>query len=158
MARAHNHYNDDSFTRGSLTIDWQVQQAVAELRSKGEHVLTAAKLALKDGADIIVADMKRRVPVYKGRDRRAIKGLLRDSIKAESLQDGAVYEFSANARNPYDNFLYGQIVEFSKWRMIHGKKARARRKPFMYPAFEAHTGEVSRMVQNAIEAAVARGN
>lgn len=158
MGGHRNHYNDNSFTRGSLNIDWQVQQAVAELRRKGEHVLTAAKLALKDGADIIVADMRRRVPVYKGRDRRAIKGLLRDSIKAESLQDGAIYEFSANARNPYDNFLYGQIIEFSKWRKIHGKKVKARRKPFMYPAFDNHRDEVSRMIKNAVDEAVVRGN
>lgn len=158
MSGYHNHYNDDSFHRGHINIDWQVQQAVEELRSKGEHVLAAAKNALKEGADIIVADMKHRTPVYKGRDKRPKKGLLRDSVKAEKLEDGAVYEFSANARNPYDNFLYGPIVEFSKWRRVRGKKVKARRKAFMYPAFEAHTSEVDRMVKNAIDAAITGGH
>lgn len=154
----HNHYLDDSFSRGTISITGQVRQTVEELRIKGEHVLTAAKNALKEGADIIVADMKHRAPVYKGRDRRAIKGLLRASIKAEKLEDGAIYEFSANARNPYDNFLYGPIVEFSKWRRIRGKKVEARKRAFMYPAFDAHRDEVNRMVKNAVDTAIAEGH
>lgn len=146
----HNHSNDTSFTRGSQSIDWQVRQAVEELRRKGEHVVTAAKQALKEGADIIVADMRNRAPVRTGR--------LRDSIKAESLQDGAIWQFSANARNPRDNFLYGQIVEFSSWHMWKGKKRKKKKQAFMYPAMDARRDEVNKMVENAINQAIARGH
>ena len=155
----HNHYNDDKFSRGQSSIDWQVKQAVEELRKKGENVLKAAKNALKDGANLIVNDMRKRAPVYKGRaNNRVVPGLLKSSIKAESKADGAIYEFSANAKNPYDNFLYGPIVEFAKWRKIHGRKVKARRQAFMYPALDAHRNDVNKMVKDAINAAIARGN
>lgn len=145
-----NHYRDTDFARGSTSINSQVHQTVEDLRRKGEHVLEAAKQALEDGAGIIVADMERRVPVKTGRLQR--------SIQYDVLEDGAIIEFSANARNPKDNFLYGQIVEFSEWHMWKGKKLKKEKKAFMYPALEAHIGEVNQMVRNAIDQAVARGN
>ena len=92
MPGYHNHYNDRDFSRGHISIEGQVQQTVEDLRRKGEHVLEAAKQALEDGAKIILADMERRVPVRTGNLQR--------SIQYDVLEDGAVIEFSANARNP----------------------------------------------------------
>ena len=150
MSGYHNHYNDNSFVRGQTSIDWQVRQAVKDLRRKGEHVIIAAKQALKKGADIILADMNSRVPVRTGR--------LQASIKAEPLQDGAIYQFSANARNPRDNFLYGQIVEFSEWHMWKSKRRKKEKQAFMYPSFDNHRDEVNQMIKRAINTAIARGH
>lgn len=145
----HNHNNDNSFVRGNTTIDFQVQRAVEELRRKGEHVLTAAKSALRDGANIILSDMKANVPVRSGR--------LKSSIKAESLENGAIYQFSADARNPKDNFLYAPIVEFSEWVIVRGKKHKKKKQAFMYPAFEKNQTLINSMVKNAINSAIERG-
>ena len=147
MSGYHNHYNDNSFVRGQTSIDWQVRQAVEDLQRKGGHVVTAAKHALKEGADIILADMNNRAPVRTGR--------LKASIKAEPLENGAIYQFSANARNPRDNFLYGQIVEFSEWHMWKGKN-----KGHMSFAdmMDARREEVNQMIKRAIDTAIARGH
>ena len=150
MPGRHNHYNDRDFARGHLNIEWQVRQTVEDLRRKGEHVLDAAKQALEDGAKIIRADMERRVPVKTGR--------LKTSIQYDVLEDGAVIEFSANARNPKDNFLYGQIVEFSEWHMWKGKRRKKKKQAFMYPAMDAKWGEVNQRIKKAIETAIARGH
>ena len=150
MSGRHNHYGDSDFARGHLNIEWQVRQAIEDLRRKGEHVVIAAKQALKEGADIILADMNSRVSVRTGR--------LQASIKAEPLQDGAIYQFSANARNPRDNFLYGQIVEFSEWHMWKGKRRKKEKQAFMYPSFDNHRDEVNQMIKRAINTAIARGH
>lgn len=147
---SHNHYNDSDFSRGQLAIDFQVRRATEELRRKGEHVLTAAKKALRDGADIIAADMRRRVPIKSGK--------LKSSINVESLENGAVYRFSANARNPKDNFLYAPIVEFATWRNVKGKRHRKKKTAFMYPAFDARRQEVNSLIKDAINSAIERGS
>ena len=150
MSGYHNHYNDNSFVRGQTSIDWQVRQAVEDLRRKGGHVVTAAKHALKEGADIILADMNNRAPVRTGR--------LKASIKAEPLENGAIYQFSANARNPRDNFLYAPIVEFSEWHMWRGKRYKKKKQAFMYPVMDARREEVNQMIKRAIDTAIARGH
>ena len=147
----HDYYrNTSDFARGGLDIEWQVRQAVEDLRRKGEHVVVAAKQALEEGALIIRTDMERRVPVKTGRLQR--------SIQYDVLEDGAVIEFAANARNPRDNFLYGPVVEFSEWHMWKGKRLKKKKKAFMYPAFDDHAAEVREMVKNAINQAIARGH
>ena len=173
MPGYHNHYNDNSFQRGRISlsdgricdsVEEAVRQSVADLRRKGEHVVIAAKQALKDGANIILADMQRRVPIYKlpkGRKRppkHVTPGLLQRSIQYDVLEDGAIYEFQANARNPYDGFLYGPIVEFSEWHMWKGKRRKKEKQAFMYPALDDHWVEVREMVKNAINQAIARGH
>ena len=159
MSGYHNHYNDNSFQRGRISlsdgricnsVEEAVRQSVADLRRKGEHVVVAAKQALKEGADIIVADMRKLVP------KRSWN--LHNSIQAESLEDGAIYEFSANARNPKDNFLYGQIIEFSEWHMWKGKRRKKEKQAFMYPSFDNHRDEVNQMIKRAINTAIARGH
>ena len=158
MPGYHNHYNDNSFQRGGISlsdgricdsVEEAVRQSVADLRRKGEHVVDAAKQALKLGAYLIVLDMKNRVP------KRTWN--LHDSIHAESLVDGALYEFSANARNPKDNFLYGPVVEFSEWHMWKGKRRKKEKQEFMYPALDDNYDDVCEMVKNAINRAIARG-
>lgn len=132
----HNHYLDRSFTRntGNLGVD----ETVRRLLEMGEHVVQAAKDAMKQGADEIVADAKSRCPVKTGR--------LRDSIKATPNRDGTSYDISADARNE-DGFLYGQIVEFSP---------KEGYRPFLYPAFEANVGRVYNNVREAVEHATRR--
>ena len=94
--------------------------------------MTAAKVALKEGVDLIISDAKNRCPVRTGK--------LRDSIKAESLDDGAAYEISADAKND-DGVAYGQFVEFSP--KIN--------KPFLYPAVDANIDAVKNKVRTAIQ-------
>ena len=58
--RRRNHYNDRNFSRGHIM---STSQTMAALREMGEHVVDAAKDALKQGADMVVADAKSRCPV-----------------------------------------------------------------------------------------------
>lgn len=138
----HNHYNDAGFRRGWAT-DKRLSETkvLAELRAMGEHVVAAAKEALKSGVDDVVEDAKSRCPVKTGR--------LRDSIKAISNKDGSVYIISADAsvyspKSESGRFYYGAIVEFSP--KIN--------KPFLYPALDAHRQEIYDKVEAAISKAV----
>ena len=140
-----------TFTRGGMTTG-AVEQHLREL---GEHVLQAAKAALKEGAEMVVKDAKSRCPVYEGHKKKngqvyhwagAKPGALRDSIQAEPNSKGTVYAISANAKSE-DGYLYGQILEFSP---------RVNR-PFLYPALDANRQAVSDMIQDAIKNAIRRG-
>lgn len=138
MARTSRRYRggNESFARGSVR---GIDEAVRKLRELGEHVLEEAKMALHEGAELIVADAKSRVPVRTGK--------LRDSIKAVSLEDGAAYIISADARNEY-GIPYGQFVEFSP--KIN--------RPFLFPAMGANIGMIKNDVKQAIQDAIRRGH
>lgn len=124
------------FSRGvSDTIG--LPETMRRLREMGDHVVQAAKDALKQGADEVVADAKNRCPVRTGK--------LRDSIRAEPNRDGSVYTIVADAER--DGFCYGQIVEFSP---------KEGYKPFLYPALEANYGRVMANIRGAVDRA-ARG-
>jgi hypothetical protein len=146
-----NHYRDTSFSRGSFNTGKTEQH----LKDLGAHVLDAAKAALKQGADEVVAEAKNRCPTYEGHKKAngrtywmadVTKGALRDSIKAEPKKNGTVYEISANAKTK-KGFLYGQIVEFSP---NHGH-------PFLYPAMDAKKDGVRKGIIEAIKTAIRRG-
>lgn len=136
MARnpSRSSYRATSFTRGHMSTGRAVQQ----LRELGEHVVEAAKHALKLGVYRVVADAKSRCPVKTGK--------LRDSIKAEPNSQETVYQISANAEN--DGVFYGPIVEFSP----------EINKPFMYPALDAHKQEIKDSIQDAIHEASKRAS
>ena len=139
MARRRNHYGGAGFSRSRRM---PISQTIERLREMGEHVVLAAKEALKQGADIIVADAKSRCPVQTGK--------LRDSIEAKPIKDGAAYKISANAfrKDKYGRiYYYGQSVEFDP----------AINKPFMYPAWDAHINEIRENVKKAINEAARRG-
>ena len=140
-----------SFTRGGMTTG-AVEQHLREL---GDHVLEAAKAALKEGAEMVVKDAKSRCPVYEGHKKKngqiyhwagAKPGALRDSIQAEPNTKGTVYAISANAKSE-DGYLYGQILEFSP----------GVNRPFLYPALDANRQAVADKIQDAIKNAVRRG-
>lgn len=167
MARTskRTHYGE-KFTRGTVTHN-AIKQVVEALREAGEHVEEAAKAALKDGVDVIIAEAKSRCPVYEGtrtrkklksgtieeylvRDKRVIPGQLRDSIHAEDRYgDGSWYNISADAvvETKKGPLYYGAIVEFSP--KIN--------KPFLYPAMDEHREDVKRKVAQAVKQAVERG-
>ena len=126
-------HNESSFGRGYANIAG-VSEAVRNLRMKGEHVLTAAKQALKEGADMIVQDAKSRCPVKTG--------ALKNSITAKSLEYGAAYEISADAKNQ-NGVAYGQFVEFSPYGH-----------PFLYPAMDAQRDNVNNRVKQAVQNAI----
>ena len=134
MARnpSRSSYRATGFSRGYMSTGRTLRQ----LRELGEHVAEAAKNALKLGVYRVVADAKANCPVKTGK--------LRDSIKAESNNQGTVYQISANAEN--DGVFYGPIVEFSP----------AINKPFMYPALDAHRQEIKASIQDAIHEASQR--
>ena len=139
MARRRNHYGGAGFSRSRRM---PISQTIERLREMGEHVVQAAKEALKQGADVIVADAKSRCLVKTGK--------LRDSIEAEPIKDGAAYKISANAfrEDKYGRkYYYGQSVEFDP----------AINKPFMYPAWDAHINEIRENVKKAINEAARRG-
>lgn len=138
MGGRHIH-RESSFNRGAISGDYQysVSRTVEQLREIGEHVVAAAKASLLEGAELVVADAKSRCPVKTGK--------LRDSIKAVSTLDGAVYEISASAKNS-KNIAYGQFVEF-------GPRGR----PFLYPSLDANRQIISNDVKEAIKEAIDRG-
>ena len=131
-------HTESTFHRGYISSNSQVKAVMQELRKKGEHVLTAAKAALKEGVNRIVADAKSRCPVKTGK--------LKESIKALSADEGGTYYLTADATND-KNIAYAQFVEFDP------RIAR----PFLYPAIDAHINEVNEKIKNAIDKAVAAG-
>lgn len=140
-----------TFSRGGMSTG-VVEKHLLEL---GDHVLAAAKEALKKGADEVAEDAKSRCPVYEGHKKEngqvyhwagATPGALRDSIKAEPNSRGTVYQISANAKNS-KGYLYGQIVEFSP---------RVNR-PFLYPALDAKRQDVATAIIEAVHNAIRRG-
>lgn len=142
MARRYN-----GFQRGYASTG--VNAAVRALQELGSDVEAAAKEALKKGADQIVADAKSRCPVYAGPSRPdVVPGELRDSIKAVSSKKGAVYHIEADAKSGTSGQPYGLYVEFSP--KIN--------KPFLYPAFDAHSDEVRASIVEAVKNAVRRHN
>lgn len=143
-------YKAKSFSRGGISTG----QAEKHLKELGEHVLKAAKDALRLGADKVVREAKSRCPVYEGHKKKngqnyfaagVTPGALRDSIKAEPNKALTVYRISANATSK-NGFLYGQIVEFSP------KVNR----PFLYPAMDECRDDVRRLVFQAIQNAIRR--
>lgn len=126
-----------SFTRNVTTLG--LPETIRQLREMGEHVLQAAKDALKQGAAEVVADVKSRCPVRTGK--------LRDSIKAEPNSSGTEYNISANAQNDNDEY-YGQYVEFSP--KIN--------KPFLYPALDANYGRIMGNIRSAVNRAAQTGH
>ena len=137
MARTSRRYRGGDYSRGYSNVEG-IENAVRKLRAIGERVLDSAKAALKDGADMVVSDAKSRVPVRTG--------ALKNSIMAKSLEDGAAYEISANAKNK-KGIPYGQFVEWSP------KIA----KPFLYPAMDAQRDSVNNHVKQSIQNAI-QGN
>ena len=137
MARRRDWRRRGAFTRDTGS-SLGTNETLRQLREIGEHVVQAAKDALKQGADEVVADAKSRCPVKTGK--------LRDSIKVEPKNDGAVYIISANAEK--NGFCYGAVVEFSP--KIN--------KPFLYPAIEANYGRVMGNIRAAINSAIQTGH
>ena len=121
------------------------ESAETILKDLGESATQAAKDALADGVDIVMQEAKTRCPVYKGNDRRVVKGALRDSIHAVKLKGGAKYKIIADAVS-HDGIFYGKLVEFSP----------AVNRPFMYPAMDAKRDEVRSKIIEAVREAVRR--
>ena len=107
--------------------------AAAILRQLGEDATSAAKAALAEGAEIVVAEAKNRCPVYDGNDKRVVKGALRDSIHKEKQKGGNEYRIVADAQAK-DGMYYGTIVEYSP--KIN--------KPFLWPALDAKREEIKK--------------
>lgn len=119
--------------------------ASAILAELGEAAEIAAKDALAEGAEMLVQEAKSRCPIYDGRDKRAIKGALRDSIHAIRKNNGAKYRVVADAQ-AQDGLYYGKIVEFSP--RIN--------KPFMYPAMDACRKDIQSLIIKAVREAIRR--
>ena len=120
---------------------WQSAEEI--LKELGESATRAAKSALAEGAEIVMQEARNRCPVYKGNDRRVVKGALRDSIHAVKQKGGAKYKIIADATS-HDGIFYGKLVEFSP----------AINKPFMYPALDAQRETVKKLIVEAVREAV----
>lgn len=101
------------------------------LRAIGRNVAQAAKTALKESVNQVVADAKNNCPVKTG--------ALRDSIKAQRQDGGASYKVTTK--------YYGRFVELSP--KIN--------KPFLYPALEQNREEIKRNMREAIRQALRQG-
>ena len=104
------------------------------LKQLGENTTKAARKALSESADSVVAEAKSRVPVKTG--------ALRDSIQAEKVKSDR-YRITANAKNK-KGVAYGRILEYSP------KSDKA----FMKPALDAKKAEIKQNIVNAVREAV----
>lgn len=138
MSGRRSHYHDRGFSRHLDNLG--TAETLRQLREIGEHVVNAAKEALKEGVDEVVADAKSRCPVRTGR--------LRNSIKATPNRSATSYQISANAQSD-DGFYYGQIVEFSP---------KPEFTPFLYPALDANVGRIYGNIRAAINLAIQTGH
>ena len=94
--------------------------------------------ALEDGAEVIVEEARRRVPVRTGKLKKAIKSGNRKAGKVEASVDvGIDYTFKGGA------VRYGHLVEF-------GTKRGQRARPFMRPAFDAKTRQAVEEVKASL--------
>lgn len=138
MSGRRSHYRDRGFSRHLDNLG--TAETLRQLREIGEHVVNAAKEALKEGVDEIVADAKSRCPVRTGR--------LRNSIKATPNRSATSYQISANAQSD-DGFYYGPVVEFSP---------KPEFTPFLYPALDANVGRIYGNIRAAINHAIQMGH
>ena len=115
------------------------------LAELGEAATRAAKDALKDGAESVMEEAKRRCPVYDGRNPHVVKGALRDSIHMTARRGGASYRIIADAQAK-DGLFYGTIVEYSP----HAGR------PFLWPSLDAKRDEVRTAIADAVRAACRR--
>lgn len=116
-----------------------------DLRERfGEKVRESAKSALKDGAETVVQTSKELAPSGIDNPYDQHPGQLKESIKAESKDNGLFYKISANAytynQKTGENYCYSRIVEFSP--KIN--------KAFMYPSMDMHRQEIKNNVIEAI--------
>lgn len=100
-----------------------------------EKIINDVKKELSKGADKIATDAKSRCPVKSGN--------LRDSIHAESKNDGLRFNIVADAKSKSGGIYYGRIVEFSP--KIN--------KPYLIPAAEANKKAILENIANVIEKA-----
>lgn len=128
---------------------------VQSLYKQGEHILKAARQALKVGVDNIVNDAKILCPVDTG--------TLQQSISASTFGVGAakgtgyLITASAKAKNtvkrgkgkdaPQEQVDYAQYVEFDP--RIN--------KPYLYPSISKNRKQLYKLIRTAIEVA-SRGN
>ena len=105
------------------------KQLFAQLSDK---IIAEVKKELERGANKIVTDAKQKCPVKTGN--------LRDSIHAESKNDGLKYNIVADAKSTSGAY-YGRIVEFSP--KIN--------KPYLYPSMDANKKPILDNIARVIE-------
>lgn len=155
-----------------------LQALQSKLKRMPAEVRSAARQALAESADEIVATMKSLAPVSPTGSHGWQPGMLRSSIQA-TFGDGSVPKYAAfrarRGRRPInindpdlsvtitagDSFVrYAHLVEFGtrphfqpkRGRMHPGTKAQ----PFFYPAYRAHRKRVKARITRAINRAVKR--
>ena len=100
------------------------------LQTMGERAAKAAREALSEGADMVVAEAKDRCPVRSGE--------LKESIHKEVKKGGGRIDVVADAE--HRGVFYGRIVEFSP---------RINR-PFLYPAMDSKRKAVREHITEAV--------
>ncbi|MDY6268930.1 MAG: HK97-gp10 family putative phage morphogenesis protein [Selenomonadaceae bacterium] len=119
------------------------QRAESILKELGEQAMEAAKDALADGAEVVADEVRRRCPVYDGRDHRVVKGALKKSIHVVKRKGGKEYHRIVADAQAQDGLFYGTIVEFSP-------KGR----PFLYPALDAKRKTVQDIIVERVREAI----
>ena len=104
------------------------------LKQLGDNAVKAARKALAEGADAVVAEAKSRVPVRTG--------ALRASIQAEKVSSDRI-KITANAKSK-KGVAYGRILEYSP----------KSNKAFMKPALNAKREEVKNKIVDVVREAI----
>lgn len=121
----------------------------------GKAVPEKAKIALEAVAERIVATARNIAPVVSpdSKNVNAKPGELRNAINwkwGKSRKNGFVIKISSTAAKNAKGVSYGQYAE---WDPLFSK---AGNKPFIYPALDAHAGEVEKAVADATREAVSK--
>ena len=126
--------NDYGFNRREIR-GGSTARNISDLAEIKDELIEVAKAALAEGAEIVVAEAKRRCPVKTGK--------LRDSIHATKRKQGLAYSVSAGAYRTDSRgrkYYYGAAVEFNP----------EINKPFLNPAVDACSAEVYNKIETAI--------
>lgn len=100
------------------------------LENLGEKAVQAARNALIEGAEIVVAEAKERCPVKSGELQKSIHPEPKGKDKIRIIAD---------VQNKKDGYRYGNLIEYSP-----------RGTPFLRPALEAKRDEVHQKIMQAV--------
>lgn len=104
------------------------------LRDYGEKAVQAARQALEENAEMVVAEAKERCPVKTGKLQESIHAVHKGKNKIRIVAD---------AQNERDGYYYGNFLEYAP----NGK-------PFLHPALNAKRAEIKQHTIDRIREAL----
>ncbi len=159
-----------------MAVRYQIRggdKLLRHLKTLPAEAIAETRATIKRQAAALVAEMKARAPVYHGRDKRAVPGALRDSIRARFSQKGLYVRVGIFGSTPVKKAARAAIL------MRKGlKRGRAKRlaeaaerdafyarfvefgtvkmpaRPFVYPSFRGRRVAFGKELAGAVVRAI----